>query len=144
MKEFFNENGHLTDYAFNSIIKYENDELNRLEIAEHMSFCDECLLKYTNLLDDSELISPPESLGKGIMSKIRFKTAKTFIRPYISLAIAASFTIILWTSGVFTMPELSKYNMINATKEITENFSNSINKIFDNIELKGDIQYEKK
>ena len=60
MKELFDPNGHLTDDAFGALLRDEPlDEMERLEISEHLSFCDRCVERYAALLDGSELLSPP-------------------------------------------------------------------------------------
>ena len=42
--ERFHTDGHLTDEALAALIRDGRpDELSRLEIAEHLSFCDVCL-----------------------------------------------------------------------------------------------------
>ena len=41
----FYEDGHLTDEALQALIREEElDTLQRLEISEHLSFCDLCTL----------------------------------------------------------------------------------------------------
>lgn len=62
MKELFDPNGHLTDDAFGALLRDEPlDEMERLEISEHLSFCDRCVERYAALLDGSELLSPPRA-----------------------------------------------------------------------------------
>ena len=40
MLDLFDQNGHLTDEALQALIREEDlDELQRLEISEHLSFC---------------------------------------------------------------------------------------------------------
>lgn len=47
MKELFDPNGHLTDDAFGALLRDEPlDEMERLEISEHLSFCDRCVERY--------------------------------------------------------------------------------------------------
>lgn len=42
--ERFRADGHLTDEALLALIRQEEQsELERLEIAEHLAFCDACL-----------------------------------------------------------------------------------------------------
>ena len=49
MKAYFAPDGHLTDCAFDDLLHSEPDELARLEIAEHLAFCDHCTERYTEL-----------------------------------------------------------------------------------------------
>ena len=54
--ERFRADGHLTDEALLALIRQEDQsELERLEIAEHLAFCDACLQRYTDLLAEDAL-----------------------------------------------------------------------------------------
>lgn len=154
MKEFFKEDGHLTDFAFDSIINDNIEELNRLEIAEHTSFCDECLLKYMDLLDNSVLICPPEIMEQNIMLKIAKNTRRLHLNQYFSMAIAACFAMIFWVTGVFELPNQANNKLLNMTSSLTQtaveftdnisSISNNINIILNSIQSKGVIENEKK
>ena len=49
--ELFSNNGHLKDEALLALIQgRELSELERLEISEHLAYCDRCLQRYTELL----------------------------------------------------------------------------------------------
>ena len=51
MNELFNQDGCLTDYALSALIHDKPlDELERLELSEHLSFCDACIERYTAML----------------------------------------------------------------------------------------------
>ena len=50
MTELFLQTGHLSDEGLQALIDGTLDEMQRLEAAEHLSFCDECLTRYTALL----------------------------------------------------------------------------------------------
>ena len=65
--ERFHTDGHLTDEALAALIRDGRpDELSRLEIAEHLSFCDVCLQRYTDLLSGTTLLEPERSCsGRG-------------------------------------------------------------------------------
>ena len=54
----FREDGHLSDRALAALAQSEDrfDELERLEIAEHLAFCDECLQRYTLALEGGDLL----------------------------------------------------------------------------------------
>ena len=51
--ELFDQNGCLTEEGLHAVIGGQLDELGRLEAAEHLSYCDKCMDRYTALL------SPP-------------------------------------------------------------------------------------
>ena len=58
--ELFNKEGHLTDEGLRAVVDGTLDEMGRLEASEHLSFCDSCLVRYTELLaDDTLLVQPP-------------------------------------------------------------------------------------
>jgi len=150
MRELFDEAGHLTQYAMKSLKNDELDELSRLEISEHLSFCDKCLMEYMQWLEGEELIETPELLEKSIMNKIKQKNRKDIIQQYTQMAIAASFALIFWVSGVFgpmhydTTPITAVSSGVTSkTEQFGESISNGINKIF-NMDLKGVKQYEEK
>ena len=45
--KLFRDDGHLTDEALTALAGESLDDLSRLEIAEHLAFCDLCLQRYT-------------------------------------------------------------------------------------------------
>lgn len=65
--ERFRADGHLTDEALLALIRQEEQsELERLEIAEHLAFCDACLQRYTELLAESPLLTPVSSCRQSL------------------------------------------------------------------------------
>ncbi|MEG1501460.1 MAG: hypothetical protein RR396_05830, partial [Clostridiales bacterium] len=54
----------------------------------------------------------PTSFVTQTMAKIKRKSAMILMNKYLSLAVAASFTIILWTSGVFSWEALNSGNQV--------------------------------
>ena len=58
--ELFNQNGCLTEEGLHAVIGGQLDELGRLEAAEHLSYCDKCMDRYTALLTaDVKSCAPP-------------------------------------------------------------------------------------
>ena len=44
----FRPDGHLTDAALTALVRGDClEELDRLELAEHLAYCDQCLQRYT-------------------------------------------------------------------------------------------------
>ena len=68
--ELFNENSCLTDEGLQALVNGQLDELGRLEAAEHLSYCDHCLDRYTALLTADALEEPPRSVHKTVMGTI--------------------------------------------------------------------------
>ena len=50
--KLFREDGHLTDEGLRALIAGELDEMGRLETAEHLDFCDQCVERYSELLTE--------------------------------------------------------------------------------------------
>ncbi len=97
--QIFNENGHFTQEGLKALTDGSLDELNRLEAAEHLSFCDECLMRYTDMLSEEELIAPSKPLVP--KQRIREKGVQLFLNRYLPAAMAAVFAFVLWGTGVF-------------------------------------------
>lgn len=102
--ELFYNNGHLTGEGLQAIVGETLDEMQRLEAAEHLSFCDECLVAYTALLTDGTLIAPPEPLREPVLRRLRKKAALVLFNKYTTVAAAAALAVTLWASGVFSAP----------------------------------------
>ena len=153
MKEYFTPDGHLTDQALRDLIAELPEELERLEIAEHLSFCDRCTERYTDLLCEDCLIEPPEPLRPGVMKRIRQRARVIFLNRYVAAGVAACFTMILWLSGAFQM-KLSAadtpaivgipQSFTGKTAELSQQFTDGVNKFFISFDLKGVFQNEKK
>ena len=99
--ELFHENGHLTSEGLKALTEGRLDELARLETAEHLSFCDECLVRYTALLEDAPLAAPKAPLAPGVWQRIRRRTWRIVTSRYATAAAAAAFALIIWGTGVF-------------------------------------------
>lgn len=137
MKEYFDIEGHLTDFALEELLYGEPDEMTRMETSEHLSFCDECIKRYSILLEDYELISPIEPVAQGVIRKIRIRAIRIVTNKYATMAAAACFALALWTNGIFDMGyELAKrddgYNY-TVSNTLVDTVSNKMEKIFDDI-----------
>ena len=98
---FDDETGCLTDGALAGLMEGSLDELQRLEVSEHLSYCDACVERYTALLADGVLLEAPELMKQSVLAALRRKAAKVFVNRYFHMAVAASLTPMLWGSGVF-------------------------------------------
>lgn len=99
---FDDETGCLTDLALDGLIAGSLGEVSRLEVSEHLSYCDRCLDRYMALLTPEALIEAPELMKPGILSALRKKAGRAFVSRYFHMAVAASLTLVLWGSGVFS------------------------------------------
>ena len=68
--ELFRDDGCLTDEGLHALIAGELDEMGRLEAAEHLSYCDKCMDRYTALLTEDVLEQPPRSARGAMMTTI--------------------------------------------------------------------------
>ena len=98
---FDDETGCLTDGALAGLMEGSLDELQRLEVSEHLSYCDACVERYTALLTDGVLLEAPELMKQSVLAALRRRAAKVFVNRYFHMAVAASLTLVLWGSGVF-------------------------------------------
>ena len=58
----FRPDGHLTDAALTALVRGDClEELDRLELAEHLAYCDQCLQRYTELLSEGPMLTPARS-----------------------------------------------------------------------------------
>lgn len=102
MSELFLETGHLSDEGLKALIQGTLNETSRLEAAEHLSFCDECLVRYTCLLTEEVQVEPEHSTVLPVMRRLRQRTFKMLVSRYTAAAAAVMIAGALWYSGVLT------------------------------------------
>ncbi len=148
--ELFKEDGHLTDLALKMSVENTLGETESLEVSEHLSFCDECLVRYSNFLTDDVLIEPEKPLTQSIMRKIRQKVIKIIFNRYFAATAAAVFAIVFWQIGVFSdiyevskERNLAKYKPDTHTTVIDDinNHFNKLNENWNKILSKFDFNY---
>lgn len=135
MNELFHSDGHLTDYAFRALINDEPlDELSRIEITEHLSFCDKCVLRYSELLTDDVLTEPEETVVPTVMERIRNRARLIFFNKYVAVVMAASIAMVLWVTGVFESFASDEMNQtINYLSERSDSFGEKTTNFVQNI-----------
>ena len=99
--DVFRNDGHLTDTALAALSRGEElAELTRLEMAEHMAFCDLCLQRYTDFLAGAELMTPEQSCRESVWRRIRMRTARLLTSRYATAAAAVTLALtLLWGSA---------------------------------------------
>ena len=98
--EVFDKRGHLTAQALRALVlNAPLEELERLEIAEHLAFCDQCLQRYTELLTDDTLLSPSPVCRERIHQRIRRTVIRMFTSRYATAAAAVALALTLLWSG---------------------------------------------
>lgn len=98
--ECFDKYGHLTELALEALVgDGPLSELERLEVAEHLAFCDRCLQRYTELLTDDVLLTPSPVCREGLRRRIRRRVVRLFTSRYATAAAAVALALTLLWSG---------------------------------------------
>lgn len=100
--ELFDQNGCLTEEGLHAVIGGQLDELGRLEAAEHLSYCDKCMDRYTALLTADVLEEPPRSARGAVMGTIWVRLMQNTWGRAAVAAVAAVLAMTLWRSGTVT------------------------------------------
>ncbi len=107
----FRDDGHLSDGALTALAenRADFDELERLEIAEHLAFCDECLCRYTALLEDeTALLVPERSCRRTLWNQIRFRAIQAAASRCATAAAAMALALtVLWGGRGAELPRPS-------------------------------------
>ena len=98
--ELFDENGCLTDEGLQALTGGQLDETGRLEAAEHLSYCDRCMDRYTALLTADVLETPPRSAHKAVMAAIWVRLMQNTWGRAAVAAVAAVLALTMWRSGM--------------------------------------------
>ncbi len=142
--DLFYEDGHVNEKALQSLIDGELDEMGRLEISEHLSFCDECLMKYSDMLsfNSNEPLDYGETAQR-IMPVVKKRLMRERLYKYSTMAVAACLAITFWITGVFNIDtsEVKPPDVGSHTRKITEwvskfthDVTNGIGGFFDQIQ----------
>ena len=109
--ELFDPSGHLTDRALLALVRNEElDELARLELAEHLAYCDRCLQRYTALLADVPLLVPAHSCRESLWRRIQVRTLRLLTSRYATAAAAVALALtVLWGSAAVSLPEAPRH-----------------------------------
>lgn len=161
-EDLFDEDGHLTDRTILAFIHADDeecavtfDELQRLEIAEHLSFCDACLLRYTEYLSDACLLSPSELTAPAVMRELEKETRQSYFSKWVSMVMAAGFAIFFWIAGVFT-PDFAEMDtqfltdivdgatvFCEQTVEISTGLTDSMGDLVEKLNWRGELSHGK-
>jgi len=98
--ELFRDDGCLTDEGLHALIEDHLDELGRLEAAEHLSYCDHCMDRYTALLTDDVLETPPRSMKGTIMTTIWVRMMQNTYGRVAVAGVAAVLALAMWRAGM--------------------------------------------
>lgn len=134
----FDEKGCLTDEALRGTVKQaELTELQRLEISEHLSFCDSCLERYSLLLTEDVLVEPQNPVSEKLRKRLHKKVERFLFHRVTAAALAACLALAFLFSDAFTMslsPGQSNVPFIEATQRISEGSCAISNQLFDTLD----------
>ena len=97
--EWFRDDGCLTDEGLRALTAGQLDELGRLETAEHLSYCDACMDRYTALLTADVLETPPRSMRGTVMSTIWVRLMQNTYGRVAVASVAAVLALSMWKAG---------------------------------------------
>ena len=96
--KLFDAEGHLTDEGLYALKDGTLDDLGALEAAEHLTFCDYCLLRYTALIDAAPecLKTPMRDLIPQVQNLMRLRRFRIMTNRYVSTAAAVALAFMMW------------------------------------------------
>ena len=97
--KWFRDDGCLTDEGLRALTAGQLDELGRLETAEHLSYCDACMDRYTALLTADALETPPRSMRGTVMSTIWVRLMQNTYGRVAVASVAAVLALSMWKAG---------------------------------------------
>ena len=74
-------------------------EIQRLDTAAHLGFCDDCLLTYAGGLEGGELLQRSAKFRESILRRLRRRGAAILFNKYTTVAAAACLAVLLWTGS---------------------------------------------
>lgn len=98
--DLFDKSGHITDEGFTLLLQDAPNLLDRLELTEHLSFCDKCCARYADLLTGDVLLMPPAPVAPDLMERIRRRSRTIFFNRFVKVGLAASLAMGLWLTGI--------------------------------------------
>ncbi len=104
----FLDNGCLSDEGLHALAAGQLNELERLEAAEHLAYCDRCVDRYTALLAGHTLEEPPADIS-GPMRRMFW--ARLMQNVWGRAAVAAAAAVLamgMWRSGLPQKPSRSE------------------------------------
>ena len=125
--KLFNGDGHITDEGLRALVAEELDEMGRLEVSEHLDFCDRCVERYSEMLTDDLEIAPPVEIAPVVIHKIRQRTRVVFLNRFTRVSVAAMLAIVIWVGGFY------RNGILNPSDEHLEQVATTARSIQDKI-----------
>ncbi len=99
--ELFYKNGHISEEGFQLLIEQKANEFQRLELSEHLSFCEACMARYLEYLDNMEELEVEIPSVHAMVYKAVQRKAGPKWKDCMTTVAAACIALFLWSSGVF-------------------------------------------
>ena len=141
-EKLFDAEGHLTDDGLYALKDGTLDDLGALEAAEHLSFCDYCLLRYTKLVETMPqgLQGPMRDLIPQVQNLMRLRSFRLLTNRYVNVAAAVVLAFAIWQFGLFRAPsvpvhierEQPRFTLQQAVDTVHEGFYGGISGWMDN------------
>ena len=145
----FDAEGHLTDEGLHALQEGRLDELGSLEAAEHMTFCDYCLARYTALIESApeKLKQPMRDLIPQVQALMRLRSLRIMTNRYVSTAAAVMLAFALWRFGFFggvgtvqksvqQLPDVTpRVTVSQALGGMFDSMSSGLSNMFDGMQL---------
>ena len=97
-EKLFDAEGCLTDEGLYALKDGTLDDLGALEAAEHLSFCDYCLLRYTAMIEAAPdcMKQPMRDLIPQVQNLMRLRSFRIMTNRYVSAAAAVVLGFVMW------------------------------------------------
>ena len=97
--EWFRDDGCMTEAGLRALLDGQLDELGRLEAAEHLSYCDHCMDRYTALLTADALETAPRGMHSAVMGGVWARLMQNTYGRAAVAGVAAVLALTMWRSG---------------------------------------------
>lgn len=97
--ELFRDDGCMTEAGLRALLDGQLDEMGRLEAAEHLSYCDHCMDRYTTLLTADALESAPRGMHSAVMGGVWARLMQNTYGRAAVAGVAAVLALTMWRSG---------------------------------------------
>lgn len=96
--KLFDQKGHLTDAGLLAARDGALDELGSLEVAEHLTFCDYCLARFTTMMEGlaNGMNAPMRDLIPQVQALMRRRSFRVLTNRYVSAVAAVVLAFTMW------------------------------------------------
>lgn len=105
--ELFRDDGCMTETGLQALLDGQLDEMGRLEAAEHLSYCDHCMDRYTALLTADALESAPHGMRGAVMGGVWVRLMQNTYGRAAVAGVAAVLALTMWRSG--TLGQITQF-----------------------------------